>query len=174
MPPCCPLPDTRPDFPASVIISSVSDLNDRIDELACLMQEFGLEKARLKGEDWAVEFAVQPDTPAVATALAPAAPASDQPQTPAPKRKKAPAKPAGPSGTPISSPMTGIFYTASSPGAPLFAKEGEKVTAGQVVGLIEAMKVFNEITATVSGTVTKVVAENGQLVQPGDPLMYIE
>ena len=50
---------------------------------------------------------------------------------------------------------------------------GITIEKGQVVGLIEAMKVFNEITAPVSGTVTAVKAENGQLVQPGDPLIYI-
>lgn len=78
-----------------------------------------------------------------------------------------------PKGVPVTSPMTGIYYGAPSPNAPAFVKEGETVTAGQVVGLIEAMKVFNEITAAVSGTVTKVVAESGQIVQPGDPLLYI-
>lgn len=138
------------------------------------MQEYGLEKARLKGEDWSVEFAVEPETKTVVSAAAPAeagAPADKPAATP---RKKVAAKPSGPKGTPISSPMTGIFYASSSPGAPPFAKEGDHVNAGQVVGLIEAMKVFNEITATVAGTVTKVVPENGQLVQPGDPLLYIE
>jgi acetyl-CoA carboxylase biotin carboxyl carrier protein len=73
----------------------------------------------------------------------------------------------------VSSPMTGIYYSAPSPNAPEFVKEGDSVTAGQVVGLIEAMKVFNEITATTSGKVLKLVAANGALVQPGDPLLYI-
>jgi acetyl-CoA carboxylase biotin carboxyl carrier protein len=86
-----------------------------------------------------------------------------------PKKKKA----ATPKGTPITSPMTGIFYSSPSPGAPAYCKEGETVNAGQVVGLIEAMKVFNEITAPMSGTVIAIKAENSQLVQPGDPLIYI-
>ena len=81
--------------------------------------------------------------------------------------------PAAPAGIPVTSPMTGIFYSAPSPNAPLFVREGEPVTAGQVVGLIEAMKVFNEITAATSGTVLRLVAESGQLVQPGDPLLFI-
>lgn len=69
--------------------------------------------------------------------------------------------------------MTGIYYGSPSPSSPPYVKEGDNVTAGQVVGLIEAMKVFNEIHATVSGTVKKVVAESGAIVNPGDPLIYI-
>lgn len=69
--------------------------------------------------------------------------------------------------------MMGIYYSASSPGAPPFVKEGDMVQAGQVVGLIEAMKVYNEIVSSVSGTVKKIAAQNGALVQPGEPLLYI-
>src|SRR5688572_12273106 len=71
--------------------------------------------------------------------------------------------PAAPKGIPVSSPMTGIYYGTPSPNAPPFVREGESVTAGQVVGLIEAMKVFNEIVAPTSGIVQKVIAESGQL-----------
>jgi acetyl-CoA carboxylase biotin carboxyl carrier protein len=70
--------------------------------------------------------------------------------------------------------MTGIFYDSPSPGADPFVKPGDDVEAGQVVGLIEAMKVFNEITATVAGKVSEVKAKNGELVQPGDPILFIE
>lgn len=76
-------------------------------------------------------------------------------------------------GIPVSSPMTGIYYSSSSPSSPPFVKEGEPVTAGQVIGLIEAMKVFNEIHATTSGIVQKIAVESGQLVNPGDPLIYV-
>lgn len=148
----------------------MSDLNSKIDELTALMEEMGLERAKWSGTDWSLEFATEPKA---ATAVAPVAASttSTRSQKPATPKKK---QPTGPKGTPMTSPMTGIFYSSPSPGAPLFAKEGDTVNAGQVVGLIEAMKVFNEITATVSGRVSKVTAENGQLVQPGDPLLYIE
>jgi acetyl-CoA carboxylase biotin carboxyl carrier protein len=69
--------------------------------------------------------------------------------------------------------MMGIYYNTPSPGSPPFVKEGEVVQSGQVVGLIEAMKVFNEIVAPTGGTVSKIVATNGQLVQVNDPLLFI-
>lgn len=149
----------------SPIIGGVDDLQSRIDDLAELMDEFGLEKAELSGEDWLVAFDRNP--PSTGTIVA--APASPQSALPKAKKKKA----LVPSGTPVSSPMTGIFYSAPSPGAPPYCKVGETVSAGQVVGLIEAMKVFNDIVAPTAGIVTAIKAESGQLVQPGDPLIYI-
>lgn len=138
------------------------------------MREFNLIKARLRDKDWCVEFDTEPEFSPQTVYAAPTAPAPDSNSDGKPARApQAKPKPAAPTGTPVSSPMTGIFYTSPGPGSPAFAKEGDTVVAGQVVGLIEAMKVFNEITAPVSGTVTKVAAQNAQLVQPGDPLVYI-
>lgn len=77
------------------------------------------------------------------------------------------------SGTPVPSPMTGIFYDAPSPSAKPFVREGDAVTAGQVIGLIEAMKVYSDIVSPVAGTVLKVVAKGGDVVNPGDPLIYV-
>lgn len=144
----------------------MSKLRQKIDELSHLMAEFDLAEASLEGEDWRVSFSRNHAVAAAAD------------QVPgAPMTARATAAEAvlveGPKGTPVTSPMNGIFYTSPSPNAAAFVKEGESVTAGQVVGLIEAMKVFNEITAPTSGTVTRIVAETGQLVQPGEPLLYI-
>jgi len=150
----------------------VSDLSVKVEELATLMTEFGLEKAQMQGDDWSVELAVNPEVRGGAVAVASPTGSAPAASKVAPKTKVE-KKPAGPTGTPVSSPMTGIYYSSSSPGSPAFAKEGDAVQVGQVVGLIEAMKVFNEIIAPVSGLVTKVAAENGKLVQPGDPLLYI-
>lgn len=138
----------------------MADIREHIDQLADLMGEFDLQSARLSGEGWVVEFARQaePTAPAGLATPATALPRSG---------------PASPGGTPITSPMPGIFYLAPSPGAAPFVSVGEPVVAGQVVGLIEAMKVFSEIQATISGTVTHIAAESGMLVEPGDPLLYI-
>jgi acetyl-CoA carboxylase biotin carboxyl carrier protein len=77
-------------------------------------------------------------------------------------------------GAAILAPLTGMFYTASSPSAPNFASVGETVQAGQVVCIVEAMKVFNEIKSEISGVVTAIVAQNGQLVQKGEPLIRVK
>ncbi len=71
-------------------------------------------------------------------------------------------------------PLTGVFYAAPAPTAPPYVQVGETVQAGQVVCIVEAMKVFNEIKAEVSGTVTAILAEAGQLVRKGDALMRVQ
>ena len=77
-------------------------------------------------------------------------------------------------GAAILAPLTGMFYTASSPSVPNFTAVGETVQAGQVVCIVEAMKVFNEIKSEISGVVTAIVAQNGQLVQKGEPLIRVK
>jgi acetyl-CoA carboxylase biotin carboxyl carrier protein len=84
-----------------------------------------------------------------------------------------PAPPAADAGVPIAAPLTGVYYEASSPSSPPFIRVGEPVQAGQVVCILEAMKVFNEIKAEVSGVVTAILPQNGQLVQKGDPIVRI-
>ncbi len=81
--------------------------------------------------------------------------------------------PVAPTGTPITSPMTGVFYSTPGPGQSAFITEGATVTTGQVLGLIEAMKVFNEIPSPTSGVIKKIVAENGAVVNPGDVLLFL-
>jgi len=74
----------------------------------------------------------------------------------------------------VESPMVGTFYRAPSPGAEPFVKEGDYVEKGQVLCIIEALKVMNEIESEVSGVVKKILVENGQPVEYGQPLFYIE
>jgi acetyl-CoA carboxylase biotin carboxyl carrier protein len=100
------------------------------------------------------------EAPPAAPAAAAAAPAA--PGTPAP------AKPS------VKAPLTGIYYGAPSPGATPYVSVGDHVQAGQIIGLIEAMKLFNEIKSDLSGRVTRVCAENGQLVKARQPLIEVE
>ncbi len=77
-------------------------------------------------------------------------------------------------GTPITSPMVGTFYTASSPGAKPFVEVGQTVSAGQVVCIIEAMKLMNEIESEVSGKIKEICVKDGEAVEYGQVLMYVE
>ena len=84
------------------------------------------------------------------------------------------AAPAVETGHIVTSPMVGTFYRASSPGAKSFAEVGDVVKEGQAVCIIEAMKIMNEIEADKDGTITKILVENGQPVEYGQPLFVIE
>ncbi|MFW6032924.1 MAG: acetyl-CoA carboxylase biotin carboxyl carrier protein, partial [Phycisphaeraceae bacterium] len=80
---------------------------------------------------------------------------------------------AAPTGKTIDSPMVGTFYSSPTPDAKAFVAVGDTVEPDTVVCIIEAMKVFNEIKAETSGTITKVLVENGQAVEFGQPLFEI-
>jgi len=110
------------------------------------------------------QFVATPVQAPVAAAAAPvAAPVAELP---------APA--AVPSGHTVKSPMVGTFYRASSPGAKPFVDVGSQVKEGDTICIIEAMKILNEIEADKSGTVTRILGENGQAVEYGQPLFVIE
>ncbi|WP_293225855.1 acetyl-CoA carboxylase biotin carboxyl carrier protein [Ottowia sp.] len=85
----------------------------------------------------------------------------------------APAEPAV-TGFVVKSPMVGTFYRSASPGGTAFVEVGQKVSEGDVICIIEAMKILNEIEAEKSGTITQVLGENGQAVEYGQPLFVIE
>jgi len=103
-------------------------------------------------------------------AAAPVANTAAQPAAAAPAPAAAPEI----TGHVIKSPMVGTFYRASSPGAKPLADVGQQVKEGQGLCIIEAMKIMNEIESDHAGTVTKVLVENGQAVEFGQPLFIIE
>ncbi len=74
----------------------------------------------------------------------------------------------------VKAPLTGIFYLAPGPGSAPYVREGQEIVVGQVIGLIEAMKLFNEIKTDLAGRVARVVAESGQLVKAKQPLIEVE
>lgn len=80
---------------------------------------------------------------------------------------------AEPTGHVVKSPMVGTFYRSSAPGAPAFVEVGSTIKEGDTLCIIEAMKLLNEIDADISGTVTKILVENGQPVEFGQPLFVI-
>ena len=102
-------------------------------------------------------YAAAPAAP-IAAAAPPAAPAAAPVET----------------GHVVKSPMVGTFYRASTPNAKPFGELGQQVKEGEAICIIEAMKIMNEIEADKSGTITKVLCENGQAVEFGQPLFVIE
>jgi len=79
-----------------------------------------------------------------------------------------------PDRTAVKSPMVGVFYAASSPDAEPFVQKGQAVTKGQVLCIIEAMKLMNEITAEQDGVIAEVCVKDGDIVEFGQPLFYME
>ena len=93
--------------------------------------------------------------------------------SPAPSTAQSPATP--PAAKPsVKAPLTGIFYGAPSPGATAYVAVGDHVSVGQIIGLIEAMKLFNEIKSDLAGRVVRVCTENGALVKAKQPLIEVE
>jgi len=95
----------------------------------------------------------------------------------APTAPVAAAEPPGPpaeTGHPVKSPMVGTFYRSANPGSKPFAEVGDSIKEGDPICIIEAMKIMNEIEADKSGTVTRILCENGQAVEFGQPLFIIE
>jgi acetyl-CoA carboxylase biotin carboxyl carrier protein len=118
----------------------------------------------VKGGVAVVQHAAAP----VMTMPAPALPsAAGQPAA-------APAAAEVPAGHTVKSPMVGTFYRSSSPGAKPFVEIGSQVKEGETICIIEAMKILNEIETDKSGTITKILCENGQAVEYGQPLFVIE
>ncbi len=101
------------------------------------------------------------------------APQSAPAQDPAPAPAQESAAPTAPSGHSLKSPMVGTFYRAPSPSAKAFVEVGQSVKAGEVVCIVEAMKMMNQIEADKSGTVTEILVENGQPVEFDQPLIVI-
>jgi acetyl-CoA carboxylase biotin carboxyl carrier protein len=99
----------------------------------------------------------------------PAAPGAPAPTTPAPSSEPAPDA----DGTIVKSPIVGTFFRASDPNAAPFVNVGDQVKVGQVLCIIEAMKLMNEIEAEITGEILRVHPENGQPVQYGDSLFTI-
>lgn len=113
----------------------------------------------------AAPVALQAAAPAMAAAPMPA------PTTPAPAAEAAPAAPAPEDAFP--SPMVGTFYRASAPGAAPYVNVGDVVEVGQTLGVIEAMKLMNEIPSDRAGVIKAILIENGQAVEFGQPMFVI-
>lgn len=145
---------------------------DYIEKLAKIIADTGLTEISLEDGEQAITLrkdivvapvAAQAVGAPVAQSVPQAAP-SVSAEAPAPAKK----------GTPITSPMVGTFYKSPSPDADPFVSVGQTVSKGDVVCIVEAMKMMNEIESEISGKVVEICVEDGQPVEFGQVLMYIE
>jgi acetyl-CoA carboxylase biotin carboxyl carrier protein len=150
--------------------------NKRVKDLIKLMSDHGLTEIELVEDKAKIRLKrdlAPVGIPMPAAAVVPMAQAA--PAAAGAANAAAPAAPAADEGlTPIKSPMVGTFYTASNPDSEPFVKIGTTVGKDTVVCIIEAMKVFNEIRAEVSGVVTKILVQNGQPVEFNQPLFLVK
>ncbi|WP_269586328.1 acetyl-CoA carboxylase biotin carboxyl carrier protein [Roseibium sp. Sym1] len=144
-----------------------------IRDLAVLLDETNLSEIELEQGDTRIRVARQMTISAPVNVAPPAAPAAAPAAAAPAAAPAAPAEPAS-SGTTVSSPMVGTAYLAPEPGAPVFIQVGDKVTEGQTILIIEAMKTMNHIPSTKSGTVKQILVDDAQPVEFGEPLIIVE
>lgn len=128
----------------------------KIKKLIDLMIESDLQAIEVKEGDQAISLTRR--TPVVASA---AVPVISAPETPIVKSSR---------GAIETAPMVGVFYVAANPGEAPFVKVGQTISAGETLGIIEAMKIMNPIEATQSGVIEEILVKNGDVVQFGQPL----
>jgi acetyl-CoA carboxylase biotin carboxyl carrier protein len=156
---------------------SLSFEPEALRALAQLLRNNGLSEIELEEGDRKLRLVrvIQPVSVPVAAAATHTAPAPAPPPPPPPPPAEAAGKP-DPAKHPgaVKSPMVGVAYLASEPGAPPYVSVGQSVSLGQTVLLIEAMKTFNQIKSTKAGTVTQILVKGGAPVEYDEPLMIIE
>jgi len=159
-----------------------------IQELIDFISKSGLNKVNIETEEFKISVKREPDQKVKyirdSGSIAPAAaPAPAAPQAPAPAPAPTPAAPAAPAASSgsdeskyvaIKAPMIGTFYRSSSPEKPAFINVGDEVKQGQVICIIEAMKLFNEIESEVSGRIVKVLVDNASPVEYDQPLFLVD
>ncbi|MFM7268827.1 MAG: acetyl-CoA carboxylase biotin carboxyl carrier protein [Cyanobium sp.] len=153
--------------------------HDQLRQLLALLGESDIQEFSLEGDDFRLE--VRRNLPAVAAPLtvlqAPVstpAPAPAVAPAPAPSAPPPPAAAARSDLQPITAPMVGTFYRSPSPGDPPFVEAGSRITPGQTICILEAMKLMNELEAEIGGEVVEILVENGTPVEFGQVLMRIK
>ena len=152
--------------------------HDQLRQLITLLGESDIQELKLEGDDFRLELrrnlpASQPQV----VMQAPPAPALVAAPVPAPSASPSPAPPAAAAVRgdllEITAPMVGTFYRASAPGEPAFVELGSRISVGQPICILEAMKLMNELEAEVSGEVVDILVENGTPVEFGQVLMRV-
>jgi acetyl-CoA carboxylase biotin carboxyl carrier protein len=149
----------------------------KIKKLIDLLEESNLAELEIKQGEEIVRHSRVPKGMVSTMAMAPAPMQAQRIEAP-PAAAAADAAPAGggkvvPEGHVVKAPMVGTFYASANPDSPAFVKIGQSVKAGETLGIIEAMKMFNQIEADVAGTVRAILVSNGQPVEFDEPMFVI-
>ncbi len=148
--------------------------HNEIKELISIFDESDLTKLKINDKEFSITLEKGTLATAVSAPALAAVPVTETVQ-PAPSANTTTAPEAvSDSAVTIDSPMVGTFYVAPSPGAPAFVKAGDKVSKGQTIGIVEAMKIMNEIEAEFDCVIKKRLVEDGQPVEYGTPLFEVE
>lgn len=142
---------------------------ERIESLIKLMKEYGVAELALEEDDSSLHLNMVGTAAPVAVAAVAQAPASVAAVAPG-----GPAAEVAGNLDELKSPMVGTFYSSPKPGSPAFVKVGDRVESGQVLCIVEAMKLMNEIESETSGTLKEICVDNGGPVQFGQVLFRIE
>ena len=147
-----------------------------IKELAKNINTYEIDSVEYENEDFKVKIKKNLEEKVIYTTVNESQPVQTAHPTAVSNTESVEAKPAEEeiSGTKVESPMVGTFYEAPSPSSPSYVKEGDKVSEGDTLCIVEAMKLMNEIKASVSGTIKKIYAKDGMTIKKGDVLMIIE
>lgn len=142
--------------------------NQEIFDLMDRFERSNLQSMKLSMQDFSIELShpAPAAAPAVIPMAAPAAAVSAAPVTPAPAAPEAPEAPA------ITAPLVGTYYATSAPDQPPFVAVGDRVSKGQTVCLIEAMKMMSEVPAPCDCVIEEILKANGELVAFGEPLFH--
>ncbi|MGA2391732.1 MAG: biotin/lipoyl-containing protein [Candidatus Lustribacter sp.] len=145
----------------------------RVRALAAILREYDLDAVRVQVGETEYELVRREPAPAAASIVVPG-PGSAPAAAPGGEPAAVSGAAASPNVKRVTAPVVGVFYGAPAPGADPFVSVGDRVVPGQVLCILEAMKLMNEITSEFAGVVSRVIPENGQLVSLGDDLFWIE
>lgn len=153
--------------------------HDQLNQLLDKLAESDIQEFRLEGDDFRLEVCRNLPVPAASTQMVPVAAAPLPAMEIKTQSESSSAAPPAAAGTrsdlvDVTAPMVGTFYRAPAPGEPSFVEIGNRISAGQTICILEAMKLMNELEAELSGEVVEILVDNGTPVEFGQVLMRVK
>jgi len=141
---------------------------EAVERLLAVMEQHDLDRIKVRVGETFYELVRREAAAPIVTSLGPVA------APPVPGESGGASSSAPANVKRVSAPLTGVFYRSSSPDSAPFVTEGQRIEVGDMLCILEAMKLFNEIQSEMTGTVVRIVPQNGELVAQGEDLFWIE